>query len=490
MIEYQSCMSFVYLRICWIWPLFVIALSACAPSIQHAGGGGSDSLIASGQYKAAEQQYNQEIKKNPQSQSALIGLALALIGLENLNEAEKNIAKAKAIGESNELTYAIALLLTRQGHGDKAIPFCQSLLRDMPDAAVSHLCLGMALRQAGQYNEAISSLNTALSIEPLLIDATIELALAKDANEQRIAAINVLKRAIRHNAAEISQQNLAQLQVNLGKLYEKSRRYTEANYMFDKARLYDATNIEAIAGSGRTLRLLGRLDDALSILKPAVRQYKQDARVHAELATVYRDYHLMPQALAEAKQALKLDTTSSECYQLLVSTLDPANDSDSENLRLLDQAAAILTDDFELQNRLGEASIKRKRWKTAIEAFRRAIMIKPTDAQTNYGLGLAQLNGGDIAGAKNAVVALEQLDAQKAKELLEKINTIAPEPKTADNAFVDVLNPNNNVIAEKTKDNASTKKKAKKRLKSKKKAKKKNSRTNKAKSKNRKRPRR
>lgn len=416
--------------------VFATVLYACAPSVRNAGVG-SD-LLARGQYAQAEKQYRQEINQKPQSAPALVGLGLALTGMERFADAEATLKKAQSLTDDDDVTLAMANLRTRQGRAADAMTLCQTLIDKTPDAASPRYCLGAAAHQAGKLTDAVAALRAALERDPQFIDAHFELAAVETQLEQRDEAIAELKRGLRANPTG-SPPRLARLEIALGDLYEASKRYEEARYSYEHAQRYDNTNIDAVAGIGRSLRLLGRLDDALNVLKPAVKIFAKDARVHAELATVYRDYQLRPQALAEAKLALQLDSKRGDCYLLLISTLDPLQDASDENLRLLDQAGAILTQDFDLQSRLGEASIKRQRWQTAIVAYKRAITIKPADPKAHYGLGVAQLRSGDFSGARNAYTALEQLDADKAKDLLAQVDAASPPPKHTGDKLADAL---------------------------------------------------
>jgi tetratricopeptide (TPR) repeat protein len=341
-------------------------------------------------------------------------------------DAEATLKTAKGISDSNEVTVALALVRIRQGRGVEAMTMCQTLIDSNPEAAPPRYCFGAAARQAGKLPEAMASLRIAIERDPQLLDAYLDLAAVEALLEQGDDAVADLKRALRTNPRG-SPPRLARLEMALGELYEASRRYEEARYTYEQARRYDPANVEAIAGSGRALRRLGRLDDALNELKPAATRYPKEAAVHAELAAVYIDYGLKPQALVEAKLALQLDAKrASDCYGLVLSALDPHQDTSDDGLRLLEQAGAVLTSDFDVQCRLGEAALTRQRWQTAIAAFRRAINIKPADPKANFGLGMAQLRSGDLAGARNACTALEPLDADKARDLSTKLAAATP----------------------------------------------------------------
>jgi tetratricopeptide (TPR) repeat protein len=386
--------------------------------------------LARGQWTTAEQEFQKALAEQADSVPALIGVALADVGLGRLSDAEELLAKAQARTPAedapgrNEVALAYAQLRARQNRLDDAARLCQEVVVREPEAAWPRYFLGAVDHRAGKLDEARATLEVATQRDPALLEAYLELGLVLDGLDRRDEATAALKRGLRLNPRG-DPVRLAALYVALAGLYEKSRRFEEARLTFAQASGYDAGNADAVLGHGRSLRLLGKLDEALGVLKPAASRAPKDARFQYELARTYLAYPLKPQGLAAARLALQLDPSRPEYHLVVISLADPAGDATDEGFKLLDGAARVLRDDFDLQVRAGRAAFDGKKWRTAIEAFRRAIALKPGDVDANYRLGLAELRSGDVALARDAVTALSTLDPSRAADLQREVDAVS-----------------------------------------------------------------
>ena len=64
----------------------------------------------------------------------------------------------------------------------------------------------------------------------------------------------------------------------------------------------------------------------------------------------------------------------------------------------------------------------RDQWNEAIEAFRRAIELRPEDVKTRYHLGVAYVRANDVASAMKQYEALKRLDKGVAESLYRTIH--------------------------------------------------------------------
>lgn len=389
--------------------------------------------LARRQWSVAEQEFQKALAEQADSVPALVGVAVADLGLGRLKDAEELLVKANARAPAddkparNEVTLGYAQLRARQNRLDDAARLCQEVTARDPDAAWPRYFLGVVSRRAGKLAEARTALEAATQRDPTLLEAHLELGLVLDDLERRDDATAALKHGLRLNPRG-DPVRLAALYVALAGVYEKSRRFEEARLTYEQASHYDAASVEAVLGTGRSLRQLGKLDESLAVLRPAASRAPKDARFQYELARTYLAYPLKPQGLAAARLALQLDPSRPDHHRLVLSLADPEGEATDEGFKLLDDAARLLGDDFDLQVRAGKAAFDRKKWKTAVAAFRRAIALKPGDPDANYRLGLSELRSGEVTLARDAITALSALDPARAADLQKEVDAVSPPP--------------------------------------------------------------
>jgi len=387
--------------------------------------------LARGQWTVAEQEFQKALAEQADSVPALVGVALADVGLGRLKDAEELLAKANTrapaddVPGRNEVTLGYAQLRARQNRLDEAARLCQEVAAREPDAAWPRYFLGVVSHRSGKLTDARTALEAATQRDPALLEAHLELGLVLDDLERRDDATAALKHGLRLNPRG-DPVRLATVYVALAGVYEKGRRFEEARLTYEQASRLDAANVDALLGAGRSLRQLGKLDESLALLRPAASRAPKDARYQYELARTYLAYPLKPQGLAAARLALQLDPSRPDYHRLVLSLVDPEGDATDEGFKLLDDAARLLGDDFDLQMRAGKAAFDRKKWKSAVAAFRRAITLKPGDPDANYRLGLAELRSGDVALARDAVTALSTLDTARAADLQKEVDAVSP----------------------------------------------------------------
>src|SRR5262249_34523669 len=124
----------------------------------------------------------------PKDQRVTKNLVQLLIIQNKLDEAEKiNSELLKANAKDAEGLIAKGQILVQRRHGADAIDPLQTAIKTLPDNAVAHYTLGMALTETNDQARAESEWREAVKLNPAFVDAHLALArvaIAKgDANE-------------------------------------------------------------------------------------------------------------------------------------------------------------------------------------------------------------------------------------------------------------------------------------------------------------------
>jgi tetratricopeptide (TPR) repeat protein len=172
--------------------------------------------------------------------------------------------------------------------------------------------------------------------------------------------------------------------------------------------------------------------DAVEFLKQAIAVNPQDAIAHAKLGLAYSvlDEHKL--AIAEFKQAIKLNRAfvdADSYFSLGVAYLalgDYAAAIDPLKQALYGVKAKMLDErtkpdaglgEAEVNDALGRAYYGSGAYRQAVKAFETAVRLKPNLASSYFGLGLSYLEVGDKRSAEKAERALRKLNSRLADRL-------------------------------------------------------------------------
>jgi len=198
------------------------------------------------------------------------------------------------------------------------------------------------------------------------------------------------------------------LTASLAELYVKTGRIADAVKEAQDILKRDPKNLEAHKLLGRIyLRSLGDSPGSTSsdnILKLAIEQYEQIVKLdpdsvddHLLLGRLYRLNNDLEKAEGELKTAIKLDPTSEEAVTTLAMLYTDEGDS-SHALKVLssipDSARSA-----KLYAALGAAYEQRKEYKSAVDAYRHAIILDRDNLDSIRGLAENLLNDGQLDAA-------------------------------------------------------------------------------------------
>ena len=196
-----------------------------------------------------------------------------------------------------------------------------------------------------------------------------------------------------------------------------------------------ATDTKSFAGyfnKGLASLASGKYKDAVESLTQAVAVNPQDAIAHAKLGLAYSALEEHKPAIAEFKQAIKLNRAfvDADSYFRLgvaylalsdyASAIDPLKQAlYGVKAKVLDDRTKTTTgpDEAEINDALGRAYYGIGSYRQALKAFETAVRLKPNLASSQYGLGLSCMEVGDKRGAENAERALRKLNSRLADRL-------------------------------------------------------------------------
>jgi TonB family protein len=196
-----------------------------------------------------------------------------------------------------------------------------------------------------------------------------------------------------------------------------------------------ATDTKSFAGyfnKGIASLASAKYKDAVESLTQAVALDPQDAIAHAKLGLAYSALGEHKPAIAEFKQAIKLNRAfvDADCYFRLgvayLALSDYASAIDPLKQALYGVKAKVLEDrttstagpgEAEINDALGRAYYGTGSYRQAVKAFETAVRLKPNLASSHFGLGLSYMEVGDKRAAENAEQALRKLNSRLADRL-------------------------------------------------------------------------
>lgn len=292
----------------------------------------------------------------------------------------------------------------RAGDLEGAVAEYQQFLRLYPEATAIHSNLGAALAGLGRFEEAISQYKIALSQSPRLEQARLNLALC----------------------------------------YYKMGRIDDAASELEKLRAEDPENRQAALLLGDCYMRMGRENDVIRVLEPEERKYPDDLAIAYLLGTALirqkrvedgqvlvdrilrngdsAEAHLMlgtakmgasdfAGARDEFAKAIALNPNLPEVHVLYAKALMLTGDSD---LSVKEFKAELQVDpyNFDANLQLGAMAKQGQSYEEAKKYFVRAEATRPGDPGVGYQL---------------ALLALEEGDAEKARQMLEALVKESPQ---------------------------------------------------------------
>jgi len=194
----------------------------------------------------------------------------------------------------------------------------------------------------------------------------------------------------------------------------------------------EANSFAGYFNKGMASLASAKYKDAVESLTQAIALNPQDALAHAKLGLAYSALGEHKPAIAEFKQAIKLNRAFVDAdayFRLGIAYLalsDYASAIDPLKQALYGVKAKVLDDrtkstagpgEAEINDALGRAYYGTGSYRQAVKAFENAVRIQPNLASSQFGLGLSYLEVGDKRSAEKAEQALRKLNSRMADRL-------------------------------------------------------------------------
>lgn len=318
----------------------------------------------------------------------------------------------------------------------------QDALSQYPDSEVAHLCLAMALSDAGESDEAEKHFLEAIRIEPLNIYHRVKYAQMLKAHGKGAEAIAQFREVVlRRPDYPGAHYDLAVLLKERGQLEEAAEHLAAAVRYKPNVLAFRTEYVD-------TLKALGNYPKAIEQLRQVSNLRPDDAEVYDELGALLEENSQLQEAAEQYAVAVgiepdvaryrlhygnvlqKMDRHADaleqlevvqerhpdirETYFLLAQTYESLGRRD-EALDQYERLLKLYPDDAAGHLAMGRALFESGRYDAALAHFERAEGLTPDQADARYGLGMILL---ELGRTDEAIVHLEeavQLDPDSAE---------------------------------------------------------------------------
>lgn len=253
-----------------------------------------------------------EIKVNPNSAHAYLGLGFALANNNQKEEAILSYQKALEIDPRLAPVYHnLGTIYKDLKRNEDAVFYFLKALELNPGYAKAYINLGNIYLEANKNEEAVSYFQKAIQFKPDDYTAYFNLGATYQKMNRMSEAIDAYQKAIRINSGFASAYS------NLGALYNKINRTDEAIIQLKKAVELDPSLLEAYNNLGFVYAKVGRGNEAIELYKKAITINPKHPMLHNNLGIEYARVSRDAEAEAAFKRALVLDPNFESAQQNL-----------------------------------------------------------------------------------------------------------------------------------------------------------------------------
>jgi tetratricopeptide (TPR) repeat protein len=337
----------------------------------------------------------------------IIGVAsLNLMGGQNLNFAIPSTRVIALLVQHRTLTTGRSLA-TRTGRNNAA---AKAKKKEIDDAAFDK----MFARMWEDERKSIPVLEDRIAKDSKDINAYESLGLAYSNNGQPRKAIEVYERGLRFAP------NNESFHASLCDVYSTVEEHYKALLHCDKALALKPSNSYALTNKGRSLVGLGRIPEAIEVLKEAVKEDPTATNAHEQLGFIYMNLG----QYEDAAKAFEFMASIASRYAPSFVDLAWAYESLGRNVEAEDCYKKALQIDKELSEasiRLAKLYEGENRESDAVSVYKQAIKVNAKNADAYLNLGLLYLLIGDRKSTLDIYQALKILDPDKARQLSSAI---------------------------------------------------------------------
>jgi eukaryotic-like serine/threonine-protein kinase len=291
----------------------------------------------------------------------------------------------------------LGVALIDAGRWDEAIACYKNAIELDPKFVIAHVNLGNALKDKGQVDEAIAYIKKAIELDPKLANAHASLGAVLSNKDQLDEAIACYK-----NAIELDPK-LALAHRNLGVALSKKGQWDEVVACYKKVIELDPKSVPAHAALGNALRENGQVDEAIACCRKAIELDPKFAPAHLNLGNALKAKGQVDGAIACYKKAIELDPKYAMAHNNLGAALQAKGQMD-EAIACYKKAIELDPKHAPAHRNLGNALKEKGQLDEAIACFKKAIVLAPKYAQAHNDLAQAER----LAAARDKLPAFQK----------------------------------------------------------------------------------
>lgn len=331
-----------------------------------------NSLMASGQYDAAEVSYRRALKRKRDFPLAYFNLAA--LQQQQGRSADALTSYAEAIRlhpQFAEAHYNRGVIHQDQRNWDSAVADYQRTLQIAPQHASAWNNLGLVVKEQGNLAGAVECHLRAVQCKPDFAEAFNNLGVVYRERRELNLAVDSYAAALRLKPDyAVAYNNLGNALLGLG-------RPADAVTFFKRAIELQPNFAEAFNNLGSALQDLRRLNEAAECHRAALHLKPDYAAALQCLGNVIRDEGDSAQALACYQRALELEPDSPELHNNIAVALRDRGMT-AEAITLYQKARELAPHSAEIQRNLASSMTDAGEFLEAIACYRRSLELKPT----------------------------------------------------------------------------------------------------------------
>jgi tetratricopeptide (TPR) repeat protein len=273
----------------------------------------------------------------------------------------------------------------------------------LADAAIAYATLASGLMALQRPAEAVASFDTALALQPELVEAHNNRGIALQRLQRTAEALASFERAL-----SLRPQS-AELHNNRGNVLRHLQRLPEALTACERALALQGDFAAAHNSRGLVLQALRRPEEAAASYQRALALQPDMAEAHNNLGTVLCELGRPLDALMSCRRALELQPGMHGVHTNLGNALRDLGRPD-EALAHYERALLESPQVAETHSHRGNALLDLGRIAEALASYRRAIELSPRHARSHFNMGLGLLLSGELRAGLRWYEWRKQLD--------------------------------------------------------------------------------
>ena len=315
--------------------------------------------------------------------------ALALINQGKQNEAELIYRELIAAGSESHIVHGnLGALLKMKGDIKNAISSLKTALKLNPNYPEAHNNLGNALKEQGDLDSAIASYNSALQLNPNYPDAHYNIGNALQDKGDLTAAITSYNTTLKLNP------NYPEAHNNLGNILKEQGDLTAAIASYNSALQLKSNYPNAHYNLGNALQEQGNLDAAIASYNSALQLKPHYPEAHNNLGVALKELGNLDAAIASYNSALQLKPNYPDAHNNLGVALQEQGNLDAA-ITSYNSALQLKPNYPDAHNNLGVALQQLGNLDAAIASYNSALQLKPNYPEAHKNLSTAELLAGD-----------------------------------------------------------------------------------------------